>query len=394
MNLDSLVTELGKANKHKRLAAIEEYINEMYPNADCVLAEPSDLLNYSNLGFTEQDLDAFFEIVNQSFPQGEPYFVFNMQLVQGITSDVLIAHINSSFVAVDISEEYRLTASAVSLDTEVHGTLKFRYEQYKVITTRTGRERDNERKLSFGEVTCEFLFLKNILLVNAGDQRLGKITYDYLKDNFYNMVNVTILKVDETSFRYEGPREVNQKTVFHLELITNKLIDDTHAITDYRKLGFENLRNQRVKTIKLGGSDLLNSTEVAEQVKNQFTLKLSEIRMSWVVTPDLAVFAVVALYSGHMVKIVLRDISNENYKFDVVLHVVDKIRELLAAGITLVTTSTLLNHYFTGVVARQRTQELALITSVREKMLTDPSLQSSAEPINNFFDGWSRNYVG
>lgn len=366
--INQIIKQLKGKNKDKKLVDIEQYINDTHTGVNCTLTKPEDLLNLS-VQIDDDDIEFITEIINQSYSCNFPHYLFKLESTGASINDLLQMLLQnlSGQSLISISDDVDLYSCKLIEDSG-NGNFKLQiyYRSFLTIRTLNGSQRKGE--IRRGYIYCNFLFDKNILIINTGDETLARRIYDYLSRNYYTHLRIEPFLINTASVKYNGPIDADSVTVFMLELITNTLADTTHIIQDYKKIGFDNPRGQRIKTIRLGGTDLLNSDEVAEQIKNGLHLKSVELGMLWCINNQAAITSNISIQIKSSLKITISKLDNLNYMLDLVLYVYDKINSLICNGVTLGIATDILNHYFSQVMGRHRTQRYALIQEIREKL--------------------------
>ena len=111
-----------------------------------------------------------------------------------------------------------------------------------------------------------------------------------------------------------------------------------------------------LKSIKVGGNNLLNATEVAEQIRNGFNLKLVEFTMLWGLSNDTFLKVTISITMQDVLKITIINSENYAYNEEIVKYIFNKIVELQNQGITLGTATDVLSRYFSEIENRLKMQ--------------------------------------
>lgn len=101
---------------------------------------------------------------------------------------------------------------------------------------------------------------------------------------------------------------------------------------------------------------MLNATEVAEQIRNGFNLKLVEFTMLWGLSNDAFLKVTIAITMQDVLKITIINSENYAYNEEIVKYIFNKIVELQNQGITLGTATSVLTKYFSGIENRLKMQ--------------------------------------
>lgn len=384
--LEKVITQLKGAGKSKKIIDIEEYLNERFEGLECELSDSEDLLKYSHLPFEDEDYEYLFSIIHQTYSRGEPYFLFEL--------DALIKPFNEFWI--DIKEnlstkkrdsscyKYQFSYNKENFVEDNKGSIRINYTQYRVYSTSNGLQRSGET--NYGYFDCEFRLEKKVMLIGTGNKILAQTFYNYLCDNFYTQLSLKPFKLMPYQFNYKGPMEANRVTIFFLALITKCIQDERHIINDYKKIGFYNPSGQHVKSIKLSGNALLDSIEVAEQIKNGLTLKLLEFNMTWVINPTLKVTADIVIDSQSIMKIIIKEIDNFNFKSDILLYIYNKMKELISTGISSTIAFEIFDNYINKTSKKSNLEKNKLINDVTKKLISDTTLNNHSDIITKILE--------
>lgn len=388
--LKSVIDALKYRGALKKLEVIEEYINDTFPEYKCEIDKKDDLLKYAELPLEDEDFDNIFYLINQSFPVGEPYYLHRLNFINNSTiNDLEQRFINFQNEGFNFGNE-ELTIYNISENfydgNELEISAKYnRYSTKRVATG--GTERVNDKPVSYGEITYIFKPSSHLLLIKTGDKKINNVAYELLDKNFYDLVNIDFFKLSESAINYNGPDDAKKITIFLLELITKHLKDDTHIIVGHTKVGFKNPSASRLKTLIVGGNNLLADDAIADQVSNQATLKSVEMELLWIYNQrnNANLKATFSINVEGPIKITIREITQPEYSVDIIKYVYDKMFDLFEHDITIHGPSVL-THYFPQVLSRRKIRENMILDNVCDRLLRDLTLYEYKDNIINIIN--------
>lgn len=385
--IQRLKRAIGK-NKEKKIERIQSFIREKFGNDEITIREIDDLEKLDN-ELEDNDFENMYDIITEKYNDNYPYFVFkyefsrdkNLQHWKNIIqeqfkeNDKLKCSNNIDIVKLSIIE----TAKGFFLD--------INYLIYDLKPTMDGKVRDvNTAKRAKGRII--FLNNEQLALFTIGDYKHTKDLYNFFIRNYIDTISFTPYHLNENSFKYDGPIENDRITVFLLELVTNAITEQGKVeISDYTKIGFSNLKNKEgLNTIKVGGSNLLNASEVAEQIRNGFKLKLVEFTVIWFLDKERTMKINVSIMLKDILKITIVKSDNYTYNEDVVKYLFEKIVALAEKGISLKKANTILSTYFSKIESRLKMQIKLDRENCLEKLKEYKELNDHMELIKKIYD--------
>ena len=354
--VEILKRNIGK-NKEKKIMGIQNYLRQRLGKEELTITEVDELDNI--IGDLENDdFENMFDIITEKYNDNYPYYIYRYGFKTGKTIEELKERIKEQFKECSCqkcSEKIDITAIVCneSIDTF---ELIINYKIYNLKPSMVGKVRESAEKRARGRIT--FLKKDGLALFGIGELKHTKDLYKFFLDNYIDIISFEPYALTEHSFKYEGPIENDRITVFLLELITNKLFEEGKVeINNYSRMGFSKLKNtDGLKSIKVGGNNLLNATEVAEQIRNGFNLKLVEFTMLWGLSKDTFLKVTIAITMQDVLKITIINSENYAYNEEIVKYIFNKIVELQNQGISLGTATSVLSKYFSGIENRLKMQ--------------------------------------
>lgn len=375
--LESVIDALKYRGSLKKLEVIEEYIADTFPDAKCEIHKKEDLLNYSELPLEDEDFDNIFYLINQSFPIGEPYYLHKLEFINKST----LNDVKQRFEKL-IDDEYSFRTEEFTLydftENFYDGSeleISAKYDRYSTRHIPGGTERVNDKPVSYGEITYIFKPISHLLLIKIGDKKINTIAFNLLVAEFYDLISVDFFKLSESNINYAGPNDAKKITIFLLELITKHLADETHIIAGHTKVGFKNPSASRLKTLIVGGNNLLSDDAIADQVSDQASLKSVEMQVLWIYDKrnNINIRVTFSINVEGPIKITIKEISQQGLSVDIIKYVYERIFDLLEHDI-IISGPSVLTHYFPQVISRRKIRENIILDSVCNKLLKDLTL--------------------
>lgn len=356
IRVENLKRSIGK-NKDKKLDGIQKFIRGKIMKEDYEIKKIDDLDDIAEQ-LDDDDFDEMFNIVTEKYNDNYPYYIYNYSFenkktIEDLKQRILELHNNKKVQR--CSEKMDVCEMSFN-DNEDTFELEIKYIIYNLKPSMNGKIRKKPGRCARGKI----IFLKDstLALFEMGDLKYVKDLYKFFVHNYIDIIAIEPYVLTENSFNYDGPIENDRITIFLLELITNKLFEEGKSlINNYSKMGFAKPKNpDGLKNIKVGGNNLLNATEVAEQIRNGFNLKLVEFNMIWYLKEGSFLSVTLTIAMQDVLKITIVDSSNYAYNEEIVKYIFEKILELQKEGITFGTATNILLKYFPGIENRLRMQ--------------------------------------
>lgn len=354
--IEILKRSIGK-NKEKKIYGIQNFLQQKLGRKDLKITKIEEIEEVIDQ-LEDSDFDDMFDIITEKYNDNYPYYIYKYNFRNGKTVNDLKVRITEQFKdknSQKCSDKIDICA-IVCNDSEDTFELIINYKIYNLKPSMNGKIREKSEKRARGKIT----FLKNdgLALFGIGELRHAKDLYRFFINNYIDIISFEPYTLTENSFKYDGPLENDRITVFLLELITNKLFEKGRVeINNYSRMGFAKLKNtEGLKSIKVGGNNLLNATEVAEQIRNGFNLKLVEFTMLWGLSNDTFLKVTISITMQDVLKITIINSENYAYNEEIVKYIFNKIVELQNQGITLGTATDVLSRYFSEIENRLKMQ--------------------------------------
>ena len=375
---------MGK-NKEKKFMGIQEYLRQKFNKDDIVISKVDDIELYKD-ELDDTDLENIIDIINEKYFNNYPFYIYNyIEKVENIVKE-LENNIEEQFEKgeIKISERYDFKKMRV-IDKKEEIIIELKYTIYELVPSIDGKVRGKNSKNGKGKIS----FIKNsaIVLFEVGDIGISNEIYKFFTTDYSDIVEITPYSLNSNSFNYDGPTDNDKMTVFLLELITNKIKEDSKCdVINYSKMGFSNLKNKDgLNRIRVGGCNLLNAYEVAEQIRNGFNLKMVEFTIVWIINKDTAINISINIMLQDVLKITITKSDNYMYNIDIIKYLYEKIDNLKAEGITLGKANSILQKYFSKVENRLKMQIELDRNMCLERLAEDKELEKYMDKIKEIY---------
>lgn len=354
--VEALKRSIGK-NKEKKINGIQNFLQHRLGRKDFQITKIDEIEDIIDQ-LEDSDFENMFDIITEKYNDNYPYYIYKFFFRNEKTIKDFKDRITEQFRdgnSQRCSEKIDICSISCN-DNENNFELIIKYKIYNLKPSMDGKVRENLGRRARGKI----VFLKDdgLALFGIGELKHVKDLYKFFIDNYIDIISFEPYALTENSFRYDGPIENDKITIFLLELITNKLFEKGKVeINNYSRMGFAKPKNpDGLRSIKVGGNNLLNATEVAEQIRNGFNLKLVEFTMLWGLSKDTFLKVTITITMQDVLKITIVNSDNYAYNEEVVKYIFNRIIELQNQGITLGTAANVLTKYFSGIENRLKMQ--------------------------------------
>ncbi|WP_426333202.1 hypothetical protein ACN9MH_21770 [Paenibacillus silvae] len=325
---------------HKKLILIQEYMRSQH-NLNWNLESIEDLeekLNEANI-----DPDIVFEIyelLDQSFSQGYPFFVYELSLLNNVTEANLKESIEKCFkfnVECTPSLKSYTYLKRISEIEHIQGdSMRFSvvYEQFEEKPIRGGgiEKGKSEEKTTF-EVFFDFKF--SLCYFKSGDKKHVLCVQRYLSRNISSLSLISFslpTKLKEVTFLGDIP--MDKQTALILDFLEEQLEVNEFLINDYFSITFENRKSTKVKAVRLSGSNLFESYEVAERMKYQDkikSVKLQLVKQKKRLDGNVSVvLSAVRIDFPSTFKVVFSEMPNSVYYREFIQHIISSMKKSIS----------------------------------------------------------------
>lgn len=328
------IMKLFKTNKEKKLELIRTHIKNNYKKK-IEIRTVEDLYEYLIIS-EEEEISEVFELLDQNFAQGDPYFIFEFKLFDGKTQTELKTSIETALelnkeIKYNKDEDNFVFLKRVSdIDSKINDYLRFdvRYEKY------------GERRISLTEVTkgaleikttfevC-FDFKNSLCYFKCGDTNQLSCASKVIRQNvigmFQTFESFNLFRKMQKFTQFIGEIDQDKQTVIILDFLENGLKTSNYLITDYYTISFSNAKSEKIRSVRISGSNLLESPEFAERIRFSDRIRSVKFRFYYEIRQSNGVLATIRINFPGTLKIVFSDMSNNNFQRDFLNHIYSRL---------------------------------------------------------------------
>lgn len=318
----------------KKLACIQQHMRINH-GINWALNDPETL----ELKLRENDIDPeliaeIYELLDQSFVQGSPYFIYQFTLLNNKDEQFLkqeierILELNKEVAPLQNNFTYIKRVTDVE---HRHGDFISFSLFYEHFDTALKPGEGKVKGVSIEKTTFEvfFDFKAHYCYFKCGDRKHMTFTQKYLSQSIRNLSLISFtLSSKSKAVTFEGDIQFNKQTAIIFDLLEAQMDKGNFIITDYLGITFGNAKSDKVKAVKLGGNNLFESYEVAERMRFQDRIKSIKFQLVKQFTTGgntSAVTSDVRIDFPSTLKIVFSKMSNNAYQRDYIHHILSQL---------------------------------------------------------------------
>lgn len=329
---ESVFTRKTKHNTQKRLGAIENYFLEKHDlevefagNKDNCLAFIMQFIQDDDVS-EDEVFREILSILEDRYSMGEPYFIANLQLKEGITFEDL-RNVITEKVDIGVIQHDSFEFTDISLATDHHResiNVTCRYTEYYLNPMTDQRE--EERPLFSGSLNVKFDYQNKLLITT--------------KSNYNKAVNKMIESLNSALWgnavikKYYAQNKMRGKaleikydplTLLVINLVFQKMNEIGYEVEGVNSILFYNDVAPRVKNAKLGGVDLFQDSDIIERISNSDRIISVSIKICKELNEGNSVQADLTIDFRGMLKIILNESTSTEQELDDVTYEVFRI---------------------------------------------------------------------
>ncbi|MGG4559102.1 hypothetical protein [Bacillus toyonensis] len=259
--------------KRQRLKAIQEYFatrlgeqHEFLESEECL----EIILRYAELHLDreQQVLSDIIDLLHDRYSNGNSFYIYNLTTNQNLTLDDFIGVIEDFFGNTIVRDMFDFTNDQGLIIDRIGETVKVK-AKYKEFQKDIGNDARTDTINHSGQIPVLFDFSNQKALINTG----------------YNKAANTLIKaINEALGTSLGLREINIKnevrllpnligtqglcplTMLSVFLILQELSRNNYVVNDIIAISFNNEEAPRVKRANLGGTNLLQDSDVIHRI--------------------------------------------------------------------------------------------------------------------------------
>lgn|GEM_PF-4397163 len=332
------IMKMMERNTQKKFTLMQNYIYKNHP----------DIPGFDDFADLETDLEALsrdelsdlYDFLDQTFSSGQPYFVYKFALRQDVTQEQLKESIQRCFpIDTPKSVDTEFPRVEIKRLTEIHlrpdDHLRFTVQYERFVES---LRMDNDGGISDSKTTYDviFDFKESLLYFNCGDSRCAVATRRVFSGLVMNTFSeLTIFSVSHLMKQvvFENEFRLDRQTVVVLEYLENTIEQKRYEVSDYSRIAFQNMESEKVKGVRINGSNLFESIEMAERIRLGDRIK--SVKFTLTRTHDSrqnaggGVTTTVRMDFTGALKILFSDEDNVAYQLDFVRHIMETFQESL-----------------------------------------------------------------
>ncbi|MFD1675945.1 hypothetical protein [Alicyclobacillus fodiniaquatilis] len=395
------IMKLMSTNQKKKFQLIQSFIRKNFRDVDG-FDELSELeVDLHKL--TDDALADLYEFMDQTYSQGQPYFIYEFCLKDNVTQQNLKEKIETGLPqnkSLSVDNKYpRVEITRIS-EVEYHENhcLRFSitYEQF-VETPRRQSDTGEESKAKTS-LDVIFDFQSSLLYFTCGENKYAlatkRVIMHYLLDTFSHFSAFSMTSsVKKTKF--EGDfSNLSKQSIVTLDYLDSSVEKNNYEITNYLRIAFSNVTSEKVKGVRLSGSNLFESIEMAERIRFgdtiksvKFTLRHHRVTTSQNLTGSGTSSAVRMDFTNSL-KILFSDDENVALHIDFVRHLMATLKESLQKIYTETDVKTKIQPLIERAEAKDNLIVQGILSRLKEKITTlyngDPAGNSVISLLNEY----------
>lgn len=360
------ILQLLKFDLNKKLEFIQYYL-QYQRQLEVGISDKDALMNFlRSEEATDEILAEIFDLLDQSFSRGYPNYIFEFELEHGTSKTDLINYIEQAFPTENKLSPRGQNFTYISRIGPVQNnyndniSFKVQYERHREVQTIEGIEQGAlEVKSSFDII---FDFISNCCYIQCGDKKILSTIEKLINTHLTILERFDgySLRTKQESTMFEGEIKLDKQTIIILDFIENEINDCNHEINDYLGTTFFNNRSDKVKSVKLRGTNLLESFEVADRVRNGDKIKSVRFQLRVKTGEDRYIIPTINLDFDDPLKITFGNIENTSYIPQLINHLRTKLDQSLSKRYQANEVLEELQH----LIQRARTKDSMIVINI------------------------------
>jgi hypothetical protein len=333
------IEEMLRTNTDKKIDLIRYFLISNTNIEEININSKSELITFLQHSETPYDVvEDIYDLLDQTFSRGYPNFIYEFELTRG-NSITDLANVLST--ALPDNEETKLDGNVqtylkrvgdVELNLENETVrIKVQYERFK-------EERDFGGTINKGMLEIKstfdivFDFQIELCYVKCGDRRQLSAIEEFLQTKIIGVFRTFTgysFNVKQISTEVENQYQLDKQTIILLDFLENEINKENYKITDYFTIAFSNSHSDKVKSVRLGGTNLLESTEVADRISQGDKIKSVRFQLQKQITADKYNFSTVKIDFSQTLKITFSAVRNARHIRSDIQHIINALNESL-----------------------------------------------------------------
>jgi len=328
------IIKLTRNQRNKKLKLIEEHLRANY-NKSVQLHEIDDLKEYLSREANDDIITDIYELLDQTFSKGDPYYIIQFEIQEDKSQKDLLETIEIAlpkdkdiYSSKDNFVLIKRISDVNSISSD-HLTFMVKYEKYQEVIKSGQRSEQGpvDVQTSF-EIFFDFQI--NLCYIKCGDTNQFNSAFRVMKRHMIGIFNKFSPFRINTLYKFtkfEGELELDKQTTIILDYLDDELNKDKFSITDYTAVTFANPRSDKVRSVRIGGSNLFESPEFAERIR--FSDRIRSVKFQIYketnTNPSTGVLSNIRIYFDSTLKFVFNEMENNAYQRDFVQHLFNSL---------------------------------------------------------------------
>ncbi|MCU5437825.1 hypothetical protein [Bacillus thuringiensis] len=257
--------------KKKRMEAITKYFAVKYErqyefetSEQCLEIICSFIQEHPE--FEQQVFVDIIDLLYDRYSLGEPYIAYNLSVTRGVTFNEISQSISGFFRNTIVRNMFDFESDNVEEIDRVGETIKIRcrYKEYKKDIINDTRSDEVNHS---GQIPIFFDFQRNKVLISTGYQKASNTIAKAFNESLTNVkLKDIVVKDDVRTMPNLIGGEYHPLTLLSIYLMLHGLNNRNYIVNDILSISFNNDEAPRVKRARLGGTNLLQDSDVIHRI--------------------------------------------------------------------------------------------------------------------------------
>ena len=274
-------------------------------------------------------------LLEERFSRGYPNYVFEFGLRSSVSRRDLLTSIeesmpkNEEIAATDIKYTYISRISDIDFEEDNHLLFKVRYLKYKEVQEfgqPSSQSTESDVKMSFD---IFFDFNSSLCHIQCGDQkylRAFQKVFNSRVTGVFSRFNGYSIEQKLTDTRFAGDIDLHSQTIVIMDYLMDTInANPAYDITDYQGIYFGNTYSEKVKQVRLKGTNLLESYEVTDRIRMGDKIRGVKFLLRYLIGTDYGVLSTVDIDFRAPLKIRFSNLESTVRIPEMITHLINSI---------------------------------------------------------------------
>lgn len=275
------IKDMLRTNTEDKLELIRFFLINSINIEEIRIANADGLITFLQYPDTPYEvIEDVYELLDQTFSRGYPNFIFQFELKSDVEKNDLVKNLRVAVPEDDYIQPHKDTHTYLKRIGSIqcdHNkvVIKVQFEKYKD----ENRLREGPKKGALelkSTFDIEFDFSIMLCYVKCGDRRQLNAVEKTIQTHItrcFEKFNGFYFRSKLEHTEVQNQFDLDKQTIVLLDFLENELIKNNYSITNYFTIAFSNSQSDKVKSVRLGGSNLLESIEVADRIRQGDKIK-------------------------------------------------------------------------------------------------------------------------